>query len=144
MSVAGAKTSAATRKAAKALEAFARGYPQTTVDHPWGELAVKVKKKGFVFMRADENGLSLSCKLPLSSEAALMFHFAEPTGYGLGRSGWVTATFGPREAPPLDLLELWIDESYRAVAPAALVKSVPAIGRPGAQTRKRRHRSRAR
>jgi hypothetical protein len=33
----------------------------------------------------------------------------------------VTAQFGPNDKPPLDLLEEWLDESYRAVAPKRLV-----------------------
>jgi hypothetical protein len=41
-----------------------------------------------------------------------------------GRSGWVTATFAPGVAPPLDPLKDWIDESYRAVAPKSLVKQL--------------------
>jgi hypothetical protein len=56
---------------------------------------------------------------------ALTLPFTSPTGYGLGKSGWVTATFGPKEAPPLDLLEDWIDESYRAQAPKKLVATLP-------------------
>jgi hypothetical protein len=30
--------------------------------------------------------------------------------------GGVTARFGPREKPPLEVLRAWIDQSYRAVA----------------------------
>jgi hypothetical protein len=56
---------------------------------------------------------------------ALTLPFASPTGHGLGRSGWVTASFGAKDAPPLDLLEDWIDESYRAQAPKKLVATLP-------------------
>jgi hypothetical protein len=38
----------------------------------------------------------------------------------------VTARFGPRQKPPLDLLRRWIDESYRAVAPKKLVAQLSA------------------
>jgi hypothetical protein len=51
--------------------------------------------------------------------------FAEPTGYGLGRGGWVTASFGERDNPPLELLREWLDESYRAVAPKKLASAIP-------------------
>src|SRR4029078_6279774 len=44
------------------------------------------------------------------------------TGYGRGRAGWVSATFARGDKPPVDLLEEWIEESYRAVAPKKLVK----------------------
>jgi predicted DNA-binding protein (MmcQ/YjbR family) len=90
-------------------------------DFPWGHRAIKVGRKAFVFMSKDEPGLSLSVKLPASAEGALQFPFCEPTHYGLGRSGWVTATFGPRDTVPLDVLQSWIDESYRAIAPKTLV-----------------------
>jgi hypothetical protein len=69
-------------------------------------------------------------KLPASAEGALQFPFCEPTHYGLGRSGWVTATFGPRDSVPLDVLESWIDESYRAVAPKKLVAQLGEPRRP--------------
>lgn len=52
---------------------------------------------------------------------------AEPTHYGLGRAGWVTLKFAASEQPPLDLLQEWIEESYRAVAPKRLSVTIPAI-----------------
>lgn len=104
-----------------ALRAYALSQPEATEHFPWGHRAIKVRGKAFVFMSNDEPGLSLSVKLPASSEGALQFPFAEPTHYGLGRSGWVTASFGPRDEPPLEMLRSWIDESYRAVAPKRLL-----------------------
>ena len=68
--------------------------------------------------------LALSVKLPESQTVALMLRFTEPTGYGLGKSGWVTARFGAKEKPPEDLLREWIEESYRAVAPKKLVATL--------------------
>ena len=45
---------------------------------------------------------------------------AEPTGYGLGRAGWVTV---PLRAPGVSIgvLRDWVEESYRIVAPKRLV-----------------------
>ena len=63
--------------------------------------------------------LSLTVKLPVSRDFALVFDFAEPAGYGLGRSGWISCRFGAGGAD-LDLLKRWIAESYRAVAPKKL------------------------
>jgi hypothetical protein len=71
-------------------------------------------------MSADATQLSLSTKLPASSGVALLLPFASPTGYGLGKAGWVSAAFEPGETPPVEMLCNWIDESYRAVAPAKL------------------------
>ena len=33
----------------------------------------------------------------------LTLPFAEPTGYGLGKSGWVSASFGAKDDIPLDI-----------------------------------------
>jgi predicted DNA-binding protein (MmcQ/YjbR family) len=112
-------TSTLTRAGA-VLRKKALGYPEAHEDFPWGESAFKVKKKVFLFMRDDASFLSLSVKLPVSQGAALLFPFAEPTGYGLGKAGWVTARFEKGTRPPLWLLEAWLAESYRAVAPQKL------------------------
>jgi predicted DNA-binding protein (MmcQ/YjbR family) len=106
------------------LRKFALAFPETVEEFPWGHRAFKVKKRTFLFLAADESGLSLSVKLPESRGVALTLPFAEPTGYGLGKSGWITASFpkGPKgRKPPLDLLKEWIEESYRAIAPRKLV-----------------------
>jgi predicted DNA-binding protein (MmcQ/YjbR family) len=110
----------------KRLVKAALAFPGAWEDHPWGETVAKVGKKVFVFFGRPKEGVSLSCKLPDSFDAALsMFSFAEATGYGLGASGWVTATFEPAVDVPEQLMLDWIAESYRAVAPAKLVKQLP-------------------
>ncbi|HEX8254486.1 MAG TPA: MmcQ/YjbR family DNA-binding protein [Thermoanaerobaculia bacterium] len=108
------------------LRDYAMSFPEATEDRPWGHRAIKVKKKTFVFLggEKDTKELSLSVKLPSSRDVALDLPFAEPTGYGLGKSGWVTARFDKISAVPLDLLKGWIDESYRAIAPKKLVKTL--------------------
>ena len=105
--------------AEKALTTQGLGYPETTEDFPWGHRALKVRGKAFIFM-SREAGLRLSVKLPSSSHVALDLPFTEPTGYGLARSGWVTASFAPGDAVPLGILSQWLEESYRAVAPKRL------------------------
>ena len=107
------------------LRAFALSYPETHEDRPWGEYAIKVKGKTFLFIGESE-GLGLSVKLPRSREFALEYPFCKPTAYGLGKSGWVTARFAGKEKPPFDILQAWIDESYRAIAPKKLVATLDA------------------
>lgn len=109
------------------LRDFALQYPEVTEDHPWGHRAMKVKGKAFVFLGGDASPkeLSLSMKLPQSRDMANDLPFAQPTGYGLGKSGWVTARFTKVSDVPMDLLKKWIDESYRAIAPKKLVKTLP-------------------
>jgi predicted DNA-binding protein (MmcQ/YjbR family) len=103
----------------EALRAHALSYPEAFEDHPWGEPVVKVRGKIFVFLGREE-GLSLSVKLPTSAPFAFDLPYCEPTGYGLGKAGWVTARFRARDAVPVEVLKRWIDESYRAVAPKKL------------------------
>jgi predicted DNA-binding protein (MmcQ/YjbR family) len=107
-----------------ALRDIAMAYPEAHEDFPWGERAIKIKGKVFVFLHASAERLSLTTKLPASSEMALLLPNVSPTGYGLGKSGWVTAKFGPHDEAPLEMLREWIDESFRAVAPKKLVAAV--------------------
>ena len=115
---------ASLRDAADELRAQALGYPETTEDFPWGHSAFKVKGKSFLFLASDEGWLKLSMKLPQSREFALEYPFTEPTGYGLGRAGWVSARFHDDDAVPLDVLGAWLEESYRAIAPKGIVASL--------------------
>jgi predicted DNA-binding protein (MmcQ/YjbR family) len=117
----------ALKKAEAALRKIGMGFPETTEDFPWGHRALKIKGKAFVFMAMEENELSLSVKLPDSGDFALMQPYASPTGYGLGKSGWVTARFGAKDKVPVALLENWLRESYLAIAP----KKIAALLRTG-------------
>jgi predicted DNA-binding protein (MmcQ/YjbR family) len=104
-------------------------YPGATEDFPWGHRTAKVNGKMFAILSTDEGRLSITLKLPVSHEAALLFPFAEPTGYGMGKSGWVTSRFAPGEAVPYELLESWLEESFQAVAPKRVSKArAAAVG----------------
>lgn len=99
------------------LRKFALAFPEAHEDRPWGEYAIKVRGKTFVFLGQE----GLSVKLPQSREFALEYPFTKPTPYGLGKSGWVSAQFGKDAKAPMDVLEAWINESYRAIAPKKLI-----------------------
>ena len=120
----------------KKLRKAALVYPGTVEDFPWGHIAMKVAgKKAFVFMGATEDGgFSCSLKLPFRNEEALKLKGAEPTGYGMAKSGWVTFTFGPKTKPPMAKLIDYLDESWRAVAP----KKLSATFAPPAAPKKRK------
>jgi predicted DNA-binding protein (MmcQ/YjbR family) len=129
------------KQAFERLCRFALDRPETREDHPWGESAIKVKGKTFVFMGVDAKRLALSLKLPHSREFALEYPFTKPTAYGLGKSGWVSAEFRKGDDIPLDVLEAWIDESYRAIAPKKLVMSwegtlSPQPSKPSGKTKR--------
>jgi predicted DNA-binding protein (MmcQ/YjbR family) len=124
--------------AEESLRAFALGFPETREEFPWGDRVVKVRGKVFVFLgRTDDAGFGLSVKLPSSGMVALGFPFASPTGYGLGKSGWVTARFARGEALPLPMLREWITESFRAVAPKKLVAAFDAAAATPARVTRR-------
>jgi len=106
----------ATDAALKQLRAFGLGYPGA-------------------YLSVEGDPFSISCKLPHSYAVALMLPFTEPTAYGLGKSGWVSAKF-PDGKLPLDMLKAWIDESYRAQAPKKLVASL--AGSPAAKPKARK------
>jgi len=108
----------------------AKAYPEAHEDHPWGETVVKVRGKIFVMLGLGEDGLVLTLKLPMSRYFALDYPGTGPTGYGLGKSGWITARFPADEPAPLDMLLAWLDESYRAVAPKKLLAALPSRGIP--------------
>ena len=99
------------------LKKFAASLPEVREDFPWGHSAFKVGAKAFLFMASEKGDLSLSVKLPHSGLLALSLPFAEPTGYGLGKSGWVTARFQAKDSPTVAVLERWVEESYRTIAP---------------------------
>ncbi len=124
------------KKAFEALKAHALTYPGTFVDHPWGETVVKVAKKVFIFMGVDTASVGLSVKLPQSKYEALDLPFCKPTGYGLGKAGWISASFEARNDVPVEMLKAWIDESYRAIAPKTLVKALDS-GEPKKKTVKK-------
>jgi predicted DNA-binding protein (MmcQ/YjbR family) len=115
------KKSAPTDAMLKALRAFGLAYPGAHTKSPWpGHLDLAVKDKTFAYLSIEGDPFSISCKLPQSSSVALMLPFCKPTAYGLGKSGWVSASFEDHE-PSIDMLKAWIDESYRAQAPKKLV-----------------------
>ena len=139
-----AKSAAAVEKA---VVAFALGLPAAREDFPWGERVAKVGKKVFVFMgKPASSKFGMSVKLPESGSDVLALPFASPTGYGLGKSGWVSLQFASADAiPPVAVLCEWIEESYRAVAPKTLVKELDggaAVSAPRPRTAARRPSSR--
>jgi predicted DNA-binding protein (MmcQ/YjbR family) len=93
---------------------LALSFPEVWEDHPWGETVAKVGKKVFLFCGGlDPNDPPITVKLRDSLDQARDLG-AQPAGYGLGKSGWVMASCS---AIPAEILEDWVEESYRIVAP---------------------------
>jgi predicted DNA-binding protein (MmcQ/YjbR family) len=112
------------------LEAIVARLPEAVrVDiEAWGgEPTFRVRGKNFVF--TDQTATGLSVKLPLEEAAAVVATEpgAEPTGYGLGRHGWVSVEVGEdADDDRWQQVEEWVRTSYTLVAPKALAKLVLA------------------
>jgi predicted DNA-binding protein (MmcQ/YjbR family) len=131
-------------KAEAAIAKLALAHEDVTEENPWGHRAFKVKKKTFLFLGSDADGVSFSVKLPHSGAAALALEGTEPTHYGLGKSGWVTARFARGRDVPLPLVSEWLTESYEAIAPKRLTKTKAKTKRPAPAKTKRPAAKRAR
>jgi len=68
-------TASKSQRAELALRDIAMAYPEAHEDFPWGERAIKIKGKVFVFLHANAEQLSLTTKLPASSEMALLLPY---------------------------------------------------------------------
>jgi predicted DNA-binding protein (MmcQ/YjbR family) len=113
--------------AAEVIRIYALGLPGTHEDFPWGESVYKVDGKVFVFAGSGselKDRLSFSVKLKQTAVDALQTPGATPTGYGLGRHGWVSFRFVAGAVPSKDVLLAWVDESYRSVAKKRRIKEL--------------------
>ena len=123
-----------------AVREHALGFPEAYEEFPWGHAAIKVRKRIFVTLGEADGTFRMSLKLVASNFDALLLPFTEPTHYGMGKHGWVTASFASGGEASLALLRAWVEESYRAIAPKTLVKRLdgqPAEPRDaGARKRK--------
>jgi predicted DNA-binding protein (MmcQ/YjbR family) len=118
------------RDLGEALRRFGLSLPGVFEAHPWGELVLKAKGKVFVFLGKPGDALRFSVKLPKTGEGLLDQEWAEPTGYGLGKSGWITLTVdGGNPLSESELCAL-LEESYRAVAPKTLVQELDGRASP--------------
>jgi predicted DNA-binding protein (MmcQ/YjbR family) len=90
-----------------------------------GEPTFRVRDKNFVFASTDATRISL--KLPKDEAAAVIATDpqAAPTGYGLGRHGWVSITLDRRPSTARwQEVEEWIRTSYTLIAPRRLARQV--------------------
>lgn len=124
-------------RAKTALRRYALTLPSAWEDHPWGEDVAKVGKKVFVFFgRPPEIAFMVGVKLPSSLLYARSLPFTRPMGYGMDRSGWITAQFRASDDVPLGLMKEWIAESYDAIAPKANTAARKPKRAPASRARK--------
>lgn len=112
------------------LEAVALALPEAErVDiEAWdGHPTFRVRGKNFVF--CDQDATSLSVKLPKEEAVAVIASDADavPTGYGLGRHGWVSLTIADGvTGERWDEVVEMVRTSYTMVAPKKLAAQVLA------------------
>jgi predicted DNA-binding protein (MmcQ/YjbR family) len=90
-----------------------------------GEPTFRVNGKSFIFSSREASGISV--KLPKEEAAAVVATDpnAEPTGYGLGRHGWISVSIPTTtSATRWSEIEEWIRTSYTLVAPKKLARVV--------------------
>jgi len=110
------------------LERIVGRLPEATrVDvEAWGgEPTFRVGGKNFVFASTDAT--TITVKLPKEEAAAVIAtdSQAAPTGYGLGRHGWVSVTLDRRSSNARwQEVEEWIRTSYSLIAPRRLARQV--------------------
>jgi predicted DNA-binding protein (MmcQ/YjbR family) len=108
----------------KELREYGLKLPGAHLKSPWpGHKDLAVNDKTFVYLSPEGNPFGISCKLPKTSNVALMLPWCTPAAYGLGKSGWVAAE-PPIDEIDVDMFKSWIDESYRAQAPKKLLKQL--------------------
>jgi len=112
------------------VEQIALRLPEATrVDiEAWGgEPTFRVNGKNFIF--ANPEATTISVKLDKGEAEAVVAtdDLVTPTGYGLGRHGWVTVAVGKAtSAKRWREIEDWIRTSYTLVAPRRLARQVIA------------------
>ena len=90
-----------------------------------GEPTFRVNGKNFVFTNPEATVLSVKLSKDEAEAVVATDPQAVPTGYGLGRSGWVTVTVGKRASHARwREVEEWVRTSYTLVAPKKLARSV--------------------
>lgn len=83
-----------------------------------GEPTFRVNGKNFVFTNHEATTLSVKLTREEAEAVVATDPGAAPTGYGLGRSGWVTVAVGPRAGKARwREVEEWVRTSYTLVAP---------------------------
>ena len=127
-------------KTPKGWNKLALRYPEAEAGTSCNRTAYRARKKGFLFVGTKDDSYNLMVKLGASRADAKKLAKKDPR-FAVGSTGWVTATFQAKETPPRGLLEKWIDESYREVAPKPLVEMLGDGKKPRSKTKAAKKRT---
>ena len=103
------------------LREVALSMPETSEGASCVNRAFKARKKNFLFLGEKPEQVRVMVKLGPSLEAARELN--DPR-VGVGKTGWVTVLFKPDDVPDAAMLESWVVESYRTLAPKTLVRQL--------------------
>ncbi len=96
-----------------------------------GEPTYRVRGKNFVFTDAAGRGVTVKLSKEEAEAVVATVEDAHPTGYGLGRHGWVSVDLPKRlSAARWQEVEEWILTSYSLVAPKTLARRILADEEP--------------
>src|SRR5688572_11490667 len=115
-------------KTVETLRKIALTYPETEESVVCDKSAYKARNKGFLFVGSDEKTYNFMLKLKDSLPEASKLAAKEPAAYRVGSTNWVTVTLTHNQGPPAGVVERWIDESFRLLAPKQLVALLPKPG----------------
>src|SRR3954470_13380877 len=92
----------------------------------WGdEPTFRVRGKNFICTDQEARGFSVKLPKHEAEDLVASDRYVEPTGYGLGRHGWVSVTLPAKpSAARWGQVEEWVLTSYTLVAPKRLARLV--------------------
>lgn len=92
-----------------------------------GEPTFRVRGKNFIFTNRAASGMSVKLSKEEATAVVATDPGATPTGYGLGRHGWVSIEVAEdADDARWTVVEEWVRTSYALVAPKSLAKIVLA------------------
>ena len=107
------------------MQTICLALPEAKLDFPWGEPHFKVKDKIFAGCGAEDELLTIGFKLEKDHAASLCLQkHVWPSKY-VGKHGWVTVDVAG--ISDWQEIERWVNESYRLIAPANLVKQIAPL-----------------
>lgn len=106
------------------IRSMALGFPETTEGSSCVNRAFKAAGKNFAFLGERENETNLRLKLDASLQDIESRVASGDTRFEVGQFGWTMLRFAPEDPPPTTDLDRWITESFRLLAPKAVVARV--------------------
>jgi predicted DNA-binding protein (MmcQ/YjbR family) len=106
------------------LRQLATALPEVTEGITCDKAAYKAGGKSFLFVGSDGAATTIMLKLQASLPEAKKLTAARPATYKVGGTNWVTITLPHDQPPPINVLQRWIEESYRLLVPRKLTATL--------------------